>query len=62
MYYNEGIINGVLCHKSIPDGEWIPFTAVQLTKRIMRAEKTFAELAEKSRELMGRINEIKAAL
>lgn len=33
MYYAEETINGVLCWKSHPKGEWIPFTAEQLTSK-----------------------------
>jgi hypothetical protein len=35
MYYKEEVINGVLCWKGTPGGEWIPFTPEQLTKRLM---------------------------
>ena len=31
MYYDEQVINGVLCHRGTPNGEWIPCTAEQLT-------------------------------
>ena len=37
MYYDEQVINGVLCHRGLPDGEWIPFTAEQLTQRLVAA-------------------------
>ncbi len=35
MYYAEDIINGKLCWKSHPRGEWIEFTQEQLTKKII---------------------------
>jgi hypothetical protein len=34
MYYAEKIINGVLCHKDTPDGEWKPFQPQSLTCKI----------------------------
>ena len=34
MYYEEQIINGVLCHRNHPTGDWIPFTAEELTKQL----------------------------
>lgn len=33
MYYDEKVIHGILCHRSTPDGKWIPFTSEQLTKK-----------------------------
>lgn len=33
MYHEEQIINGVLCHRSTPTGEWIPYTVEQLTTK-----------------------------
>lgn len=34
MYHEESIINGVLHHRGTADGEWIPYTAAQLTTKI----------------------------
>jgi len=34
MYYEEKIINGKLCWRNDPDGEWIEFTAEQLTAKL----------------------------
>ena len=31
MYFEEKVVNGVLCRRSTPDGEWVPFTAEALT-------------------------------
>jgi len=31
MYYEEKIVDGILCYRETPDGEWIPFTVEQLT-------------------------------
>lgn len=39
MYHAEKIIDGVLCYKTLPDAKFKPFTAEQLTERLMVAEK-----------------------
>jgi hypothetical protein len=35
MYYEEKIIDGVLCWRSHPKGEWMPFSLEALTKKLM---------------------------
>jgi hypothetical protein len=35
MFYEEAVIDGVLCHRSTPTGQWIEFTAQQLTERLV---------------------------
>lgn len=35
LYYEEEIIDGVLCWRSHPKGEWTAFSAEQLTKKLM---------------------------
>lgn len=39
MYHAEEIVSGVLCYKSTPDGEWIPYDRAQLTNIISRERK-----------------------
>ena len=39
MFYEEAVINGVLCHRSHPRGEWTEFTAKQLTERLLASAK-----------------------
>jgi hypothetical protein len=39
MYYKEEVINGVLCWRHRPDGEWIPMDSKAMTARIQRLEK-----------------------
>ena len=36
MYYKEEIINGILCYKLTPKGEWHEMTKEQLTKKLMK--------------------------
>ena len=31
MYFEQKIVNGILCHRGTPDGEWIPYSAEDLT-------------------------------
>ena len=35
MYYEEKVINGVLCHRNTPNGEWIQFTLESLTMALI---------------------------
>lgn len=35
MYFEQEIINGVLCHRGTPDGDWIPYTSTELTKMLV---------------------------
>jgi hypothetical protein len=39
MYYEERIIDGVLCSRSAPDGEWTQKTAKELTERLILARQ-----------------------
>jgi len=40
MYYQEKVIDGVLCYKTKPDGDWKMCTLRELTKRLMEFDKT----------------------
>lgn len=44
MYYKEEIINGILCWKGTPNGEWHPVGERELTKRITELKAKDAEL------------------
>jgi len=43
MYYREEIIDGVLCYKSSPRGEWTPLSAKALTNKIKDLQKLVKE-------------------
>lgn len=43
MFHEEKIIDGLLHYRTMPDGEWTPYTAEQLTEKI---EKMKAEHSE----------------
>ncbi|MHC4648889.1 MAG: hypothetical protein ACYTBJ_25835 [Planctomycetota bacterium] len=39
MYHEEKVIDGILCHRTTPDGYWIPYTLEAMTIAL-RAERT----------------------
>lgn len=39
MYYEEKVVNGVLCYRNNPRGEFVQFTLEQLTKKYLEATK-----------------------
>ena len=39
MYYEEKVIDGILCHRNTPDGEFKQLSHVELTRRLVEAEK-----------------------
>lgn len=51
MYYDEQVINGVLCHRSTPNGEWIPFTAESLTLSLVASRVQLNSRDEKIAKL-----------
>lgn len=46
MYYKEEVINGVLCHKGTPDGDWVPFTPEALTIKLKGANDRIKAMQE----------------
>lgn len=38
MYYQEQIQDGVLCWRGTPNGDWIPFTAKELTEKLIEVQ------------------------
>jgi hypothetical protein len=40
MYYEEKVIDGVLCYRTTPDGEWYQLSAQALTERLMNARNS----------------------
>jgi hypothetical protein len=51
MFYEEKVVNGILCHRSLPAGLWVQFTPAELTEKI-------AELQSKVSTLEGEIEEM----
>lgn len=44
MFLEESVINGALHYRTSPDGEWKPVSIVELTVRVLIAERK-AQLA-----------------
>lgn len=58
MYYDEEVINGILCHRGTPNGEWIPFTPEQLTQKYIQAKERVFELVRQDEErILAQLNE-----
>ena len=54
MFYQEKIINGVLCWRGTPDGAFTPFTIEQLSGRVKDLEAAISVYTER----FNRIGEI----
>ena len=48
MYYEERVINGVLCYRTSPDGAWRQFSQKELTATVVKLTEL---LDEQSTEL-----------
>ena len=46
MYYAEKIIDGVLCYKHSPRGNWIQMSQAQLTRKVERLQAEVQRLSE----------------
>jgi len=44
MYYREEVIEGLLCYKSSPDGEWKQVSEAELQSRLNSAKLQVATL------------------
>lgn len=42
MYYEEKVIDGVLCARGTPDGEWMQLSKVALTELLIAARDRIA--------------------
>ena len=64
MYHEEKVINGVLCWRGTPDGEWQQYTAEALTIALVserERSKDLERLALKANEKFERVREAVAA-
>ncbi|MDH4186826.1 MAG: hypothetical protein OEV08_07505 [Nitrospira sp.] len=39
MYYEERIVDGVLCWRGAPDDQWTPCTPKEITARLLEARE-----------------------
>lgn len=44
MYHEEKVINGILCYRTTPTGEWKEFTKQELTERITKYRKALEDI------------------
>jgi hypothetical protein len=44
MFYEESIINGILCYRTHPRGAWRPLDRIQLTIRIMELKARLEDM------------------
>lgn len=44
MYYQEKVINGILCCRYAPSGKWIALSKETLTERLMKCNKALGEI------------------
>ena len=51
MYHKEEIINGKLCWKGIPNGEWHEYSQEQLTERIEKMKLEIVRLKKENEYL-----------
>lgn len=49
MYYEERVINGVLCWRNTPNGAWHPMDAETLTIRLVKAQRDVVRAASQRR-------------
>jgi len=46
MYYEEKIVDGILCYRGTPDGEWIPFTLEELSRAYVVLQYRLSQMGE----------------
>lgn len=44
MYYEEKIVNGVLCSRTSPHGNFVPLSAEKLTKKVLDMQQRLNDL------------------
>jgi hypothetical protein len=47
MYYEEKVVEGILCWRNDKEGSWIPFAPHAMTARIQRLEKELKYFKER---------------
>ncbi len=43
MYYEEKVVDGVLCYRGTPDSEWVQFTQQELTSQWQHYKDEYEE-------------------
>lgn len=62
MYYDEQVINGVLCHRGTPQGEWIPFTLEALSISLVAMRRQVKDRDERIAKLTSLLSSLKKIL
>jgi hypothetical protein len=62
MYYEECVIDGVVCCRTTPDGEWRQLTPRQLTDKIVMLENGIREVDAELATMSDRMLNLEAAV
>lgn len=60
MYYEEKVINGILCWRGLPDGEFRPLSIEEITAKYSKLESEVAILRAKLDEAVISVDAIRA--
>jgi hypothetical protein len=58
MFYEESIINGILCYRTHPRGAWRPLDRIQLTIRIMELKARLEDMETSYEDMKRRIKRV----
>ena len=58
MYYEEKIINGLLCYRTTPDGKWEPCPLHIVTTKLKETEEKLKETEKQRAKLVNKIVEL----
>lgn len=62
MYHEEKIIDGVLCWRGTPDGEWTQYTLQALTSALRAERVRSKDMEEAASKACGQLSAIRIAL
>lgn len=62
MYHEEKVINGVLCWRGTPDGEWKQYTAEALTTALVAERSRSKDMEASALKACGKLEQVRAAI
>lgn len=62
MYYEESNVDGVLCFRSSPDGEWRPRGVASLTDQIINQQMRIGDLEDTQAKLVEKLKAVTHSL
>ncbi len=62
MYYEESVIDGVLCFRTVPNDDWTVIPQDELTIRLVKAERNYFAMQEFIDKVMDAKTEVSARL